>query len=94
MIVTGVQAVGSKGVSAVQVAAVDSKDATRAGGASNHAPDAGAQGKAGEPQPVVFPRAGVALDQRPVALRQQQASDRYKSDGNPDRDSEGDGDKS
>ena len=86
MIVTGVQAVGSKGVSAVQGTAVDAKDTTRATGSSNRDHDGATPEKAGEPQPVVFPRAGVALDQRPVALRQQHASDRYKSDGNPDHD--------
>ena len=90
MMVTGVQAAGAKGVSAVQAVAVDTKETARLGGSTNGEHDTAAGEKPGEPQPVVFPRSGPGLDQRPVALRQQQASDRYREDGNPDRD----GDKS
>ncbi len=91
MIVTGVQPTGSRGVSAVQVATVDTKEAARAGSAEDHAPDGAAGAKGGDPQPVVFPRTSVGLDQRPVALRQQQASQRYREDGGSgDHDHDGD----
>ncbi len=86
MIVTGVQAAGSKGVSAVQVAAIDTKDVTRVGGAGDSDRDRGAGPAKGEPQPVVFPRSGVPLDQRPVDLRQQHAAARYRADGGNEHD--------
>ncbi len=83
MMVTGVQAVGSKGVTAIQGAVVDTSDATRSG------PDREAEAKragwgaarAGIRQPVVFPRQGVPVDQRPVAMRHKQEAIRYRTDG-------------
>ena len=81
MFVTGVQSVGSKGVNSVQVAAVDTKELSKQTSQNQDSPKAGVAPKPGEPQPVVFPRAGVALDQRPVALRHEQAASRYRSDG-------------
>ena len=49
--------------------------------------------KPDDPQPVVFHRAGVNLDQRPVALRHHQATERYREDGDPrDRNGDNDGD--
>lgn len=83
MMVTGVQAVGSKGVTAVQGAVVDTGDSTRAGSESDaDAPRAaGGAARDGIPQPVVFPRQGVPVDQRPVALRHKQAAIRYRNDG-------------
>jgi len=90
MMVTGVQAAGAKGVSGVQAVAVDTKETNRADAPANGEHDTLGNVKQGEPQPVVFPRTNVGVDQRPVAMRQQQASDRYREDGNPDRD----GDKS
>ncbi len=86
MIVTGVQPVGSRGVSTVQVAAVDAKDVARTGPPGDPDND-GAESAAvrsANAQPVVFPRAGVGLDQRPVAMRQQHAAQRYKRDGDED----------
>jgi hypothetical protein len=94
MIVTGVQPVGSKGVSALQGTVTDPKDRTQPDRADerDHGPDAPT--RAGEPQPVVFPRSGVPLDQRPVELRQHQAAERYRHDGSAEtcRDHENDGD--
>jgi hypothetical protein len=85
MMVTGVQPVGSKGLSAVSVTASDPKDAARArvGGEPERGGD-GPVSRPGEPQPVVFPRSGLPLDQRPVELRQQRAAERYRSDGGDD----------
>src|SRR5690242_4053572 len=89
MLVTGIQAAGSKGLTAVQPTVVDSKDAAR------FAPDRDRDGehgtavaaRQGEPQPVVFPRKGVPVDQRPVSLRHEQAAARYRRDGGePDGD--------
>jgi hypothetical protein len=80
MLVTGVQSVGSKGVSSVQVAAVDTKEVAKSTSQSDSTHNSVAP-KPGDPQPVVFPRAGVALDQRPVSLRNEQAASRYRSDG-------------
>jgi hypothetical protein len=84
MFVTGVQASGSKGLNSVQVAAVDTKEAARIGGAGDGDSD-GQRGrvgvKPGEPEPIVFPRQGVPLDQRPVALKHEQALKRYAAYG-------------
>jgi hypothetical protein len=86
MFVTGVQSAGAKGVNNVQVAAVDTKEITRIGrGAENENERSLAAPRAGDPQPVVFPRSGnTPLDQRPVSLRQQVAADRYRRDGGED----------
>jgi len=83
MMVTGVQAAGAKGVSAVQAVAVDTKEVNRLGGQADGEHETAPGEKAGEPQPVVFPHDGVGVDQRPVAMRQQQATERYREDGNP-----------
>lgn len=83
MLVTGVQAVGAKSLTAVQATVVDPKDATRAAANGNHDGDrgAGAPAKVGDPQPIVFPRAGVGVDPRPSALRHQHAAKHYRADG-------------
>src|SRR5690242_12022803 len=88
MIVTGVQPVGARGLGTLQVAAVDAKDVARSGqsGDTDREAPTTAAVKAADGQPVVFPRAGVGLDQRPVAMRQQQAAERYKRDGENDED--------
>ncbi len=89
MIVTGVQAAGSKGLNSVQVAAVDTKEVARLGGSSeNDREGARRVGvKAGEPAPVHFPRQGVPLDQRPVALKKERALQMYAAYGG-DRESD------
>jgi hypothetical protein len=81
MLVSGVQAVGSKGVTAVQGTVVDIKAATNYGTQRDRHAESGAPAKPGEPQPVVFPRQGVPVDQRPVSMRHDQAAARYRSDG-------------
>jgi hypothetical protein len=82
MLVTGVQAVGAKGVTAIQGAVVDPKDATRLGSEGRRDTDhPGSPAKAGEPQPVVFPRKGLPIDHRPVSLREHRAALRYRQDG-------------
>ena len=86
MIVTGVQPVGARGVSSLQAAAVDTKEAARAVAEVRADPEHGFAARAGEPQPVVFPRDGVALDQRPVSQRLQHAAHRYEQDGGAERD--------
>jgi hypothetical protein len=82
MLVTGVQAAGSKGLTAVQGTVVDLK-ATRAGfdGDQNVERALGSRVKRGDPQPVVFPRAGLPMDHRPASLRHEHAAARYRSDG-------------
>jgi len=86
MMISGVQPVGAKGVNAVQGAVVDSKDAARYGDWERDGDRSGAvPAKTGQPQPVVFPRKGVPVDPRPVSLRHERATTRYRSDGgNPD----------
>ena len=86
MLVTGVQAAGSKGLTAVQGTVVDTKATTRAGFDGDHNADriSGTRAKAGDPQPVFFPRAGLAMDHRPVSMRQEHAARRYLSDGGED----------
>jgi hypothetical protein len=82
MLVTGVQAAGAKGVTAVQGAVVDAKDTARLGSVAGRDGDhAGGPAKAGEPQPVVFPRKGLPMDHRPVSLREHRAALRYRQDG-------------
>jgi hypothetical protein len=85
MLVTGVQAAGAKGVTAIQGAVVDAKSVTRTGvdgdRDGNAAGASGPRAKAREPQPVVFPRTGLPIDQRPVAMREHLAAVRYRSDG-------------
>jgi hypothetical protein len=91
MFVTGVQAVGAKGLGSVQVGAVDANAAVRAGAADDNdreRDDANGSVRPGEPQRVVFPREGVPLDQRPVALKQEQALRRYAVYGGADADYE------
>jgi hypothetical protein len=80
MIVTGVQAVGAKGVSTVQVAATDTRNDPRVTAAPADRERPGSA-RSGDAQPVVFPRSGVPLDQRPVALRREHAILRYRADG-------------
>ena len=82
MVVSGVQAVGAKGVSAVQGAVVEIKDGERTATAgADERRAAGAPARPGEPQPVVFPRKGLPVDQRPVELRRLHAAARYRSYG-------------
>jgi hypothetical protein len=94
MMVTGVQPVGARGLSGVQATVTDtSRDVsarTRSEGESERAGEA--QAKPNDPQPVVFPRTAVNLDQRPVALRHHQATERYREDGGDQRDRQGDND--
>ena len=94
MLVTGVQAVGAKGVTAIQGNVVDLKQTARTGfeGDRDGPRTSGTAARPGEPQPVVFPRRGVPIDQRPVAMRQLQALTRYRSDGDPDHGPEHDDD--
>ena len=83
MFVTGVQAVGAKGFTAVQGAVVDTKAAARTGLEGDREGDRGSapRAKTREPQPVVFPRSGVPMDQRPVSMRRHHAEARYREDG-------------
>jgi len=89
MFVTGVQPAGSKGVSAVQVGAIDTKEVSRLAVQKEQEDDRAAARRPGDPQPVVFPRSGhLPLDQRPQSLRRQVAALRYRDDGGSDTDGE------
>ena len=81
--VTGVQPVGSGALSTVQVAAVDTKEVARLGAQSDGDTDRGTSSLRTNDshQPVVFPRQGVPMDQRPVSLRHHHAAARYQRDG-------------
>src|SRR3954469_11148694 len=68
MIVTGAQAIGAKSLGSVQVTGVDTKEVARIGGPAETAQDRGAPAKAGEPEPIVFPRGGLPMDTRPSDL--------------------------
>jgi hypothetical protein len=81
MLVTGVQSVGSKGVNSVQVAAVDATDVARIGETEPQSRHRRLTVRPGEPEPVVFPRTGVPLDKRPVALKHHHALQRYAAYG-------------
>ena len=77
-------------MSGVQATVADPKDlAERGTAAAAGDGESDAPTHVATPQPVVFPRSSVALDQRPVALRHQHAASRYRQDGNPDPDSNG-----
>ena len=81
MIVTGVQAAGATGLRSVQGAAIDSSEIGRAASTADPRSERDSRVKNGVPQPVVFPREGLPLDQRPVEHRLQRAAARYHSDG-------------
>jgi hypothetical protein len=82
MQLTGVQPVGAKGLSTLQASVVDGKDTGRLGASDSRERGPALQyARAGEPQPVVFPREGTPLDQRPVDLRREHATARYREDG-------------
>jgi hypothetical protein len=82
MMVTGVQPVGAKGLGSVSGAVVDTKETARVvtpADADQDRPAAFVKGST--PQPVVFPRDGLPMDQRPVSQKLQEAADRYAQDG-------------
>jgi hypothetical protein len=82
MMVTGVQPVGAKGLGSVSGAVVDAKETTRVVTPADADQDRPAGFvKGSTPQPVVFPRDGLPMDQRPVSHKLQQAADRYAQDG-------------
>ncbi len=86
MLVTGVQAAGSKGVSAVQGTVVDTNRGIPRSPDEEPGETKSTAGRRmrGDPQPVVFQRNGV--DNRPIALRHEKAAARYRADGDPDHD--------
>jgi len=81
MLVTGVQPAGAGTLGAVQVAAVDAGDLARVARASEESRDRSPEARSDPPQPIVFPRDGLPVDQRPLPQRLQQAADRYGRDG-------------
>jgi hypothetical protein len=89
MMVTGVQPAGSGAVSTVQVAAVDPKEVARLGSQADGENDrttSSLRRSQESHQPVVFPRQGVPMDQRPVSLRHHRATARYQRDGGDESD--------
>ena len=87
MLVTGVQAAGSKGVDRGpgRRRRHQGHDARPGSTATRRQRDrADAAAKPGDPQPVVFPRPGIPMDHRPVALRHEHAAARYRADGGDD----------
>ena len=85
MMVTGVQPVGAKGLGTVQATVVDTKETARVATPTEAEQErAPAFAKGATPQPVVFPRDGLPMDQRPVGHKLQQAADRYRTDGGSD----------
>jgi hypothetical protein len=84
MEVTGVQAVGARGLGSVSATVSDStQSGSRASVATADRDIAVSAPRALYPEAVVFPRDGKPLDQRPVQLRQQRAHARYREDGQP-----------
>ncbi len=79
MHVAGVQPVGSRGLSGVTVAASDPQAGQRSVSARpdvNRPPNAPPRTVTAEP--VVFPREGLPVDQRPLPLRTLKAATRYR----------------
>jgi hypothetical protein len=83
MMVTGVQPAGSRGFATLQGAGIDTKELARPISPIEDEGENRAQtfGRSTTSQPIVFPREGVPLDQRPVANRLQDATHRYADDG-------------
>jgi len=79
MQIAGVQPVGSKGLSGLQLVVSD-RDAARSGAdARANAPrTAVTVHNALSAEPVVFPRDGLPMDRRPLHLRHQKAAARYR----------------
>lgn len=86
MIVTGAQAVGARSLGGVVVTGVDSRATARAVPNGETVVEQGVARRAGDPEPVVFPRDGsLPTDTRPSDLRQQRAAQRYREDGGDPR---------
>ena len=79
MQVVGVQPGGSRGFASVQPVVTDARAglaATNTG--ARDAKTLAARAQAFTREPVVFPRDGLPLDQRPLNLRQAKAAGRYR----------------
>ena len=83
MQITGVQSVGARGLSSVSVTIADPGEVARELGSAVDHDAARSAPRSLHPEAVVFPREGKPLDQRPVDLRKQRASARYRDDGKP-----------
>ena len=83
MMVTGVQPAGARGLGTVQGAGIDTKEFARPESPLEDEADGRTPsfGRSVTSQPVVFPREGVPLDQRPVSQRLHEAGHRYHEDG-------------
>ncbi len=83
MQITGVQSVGARSLGSVSATVFDSTPAphTGAGAAVEHEVATTNSPRPLHPEAVVFPRDGKPVDQRPVRLRHQRASARYREDG-------------
>jgi hypothetical protein len=82
MEITGVQSVGARSLGSVSVTVSDSSQSgTRYAVGSLDREPTGADPRAVAPEAVTFPRDGKPLDRRPVQLRHQRATARYRDDG-------------
>jgi hypothetical protein len=83
MQITGVQSVGARSLGSVTATVSDSTPAapTVAAVVEHEAATATSTARPMHPEAVVFPRDGKPVDRRPVRLRQQRASARYREDG-------------
>ena len=82
MQITGVQSVGARSLGSVSVTVADTAQSCHATNAPDRGPAPNAP-RTMHPEAVVFPREGKPLDQRPVDLRKQRATARYREDGKP-----------
>ena len=79
MHVAGAQPIGSRGLSGVSVAVSDPQSAPKSFAAPTEARNAAPRAVfALTAEPVVFPREGLPVDQRPNQLRLLKASNRYR----------------
>ena len=83
MEITGVQTVGARSLGSVSATVTNSSPATPTVGGAGDGDHTGAAARELHPEAVVFPREGKPLDQRPVDLRQERATTRYREDGRP-----------
>ena len=85
MQITGIQTPGARGLASVSAIVSDPDPVARAAVVTPEREQAAGTPRPLVPEAVVFPRDGKPVDRRPVRLRHQRASERYRQDGRGDQ---------